>query len=134
MFLFSLSLLAPHRNYQFDALKQISSWAWFFQLSQLKFIILLGAALFILLYLYLLLVSLPGNAIPQVIQKKQIVHKKRFHPALSSLLHLLMLGILAVVCIGTYSYHQSSILSNGCLLYTSPSPRDKRQTRMPSSA
>ena len=28
--------------------------------------------------------------------------------------------------------HQS--LSNGCLLYTSPSPRDKRQSRMPSSA
>ena len=25
-------------------------------------------------------------------------------------------------------------LSNDCLLYTSPSPRDKRQSRMPSSA
>ena len=25
-------------------------------------------------------------------------------------------------------------LLNGCLLYTSPSPRDKRQSRMPSSA
>ena len=25
-------------------------------------------------------------------------------------------------------------LSRGCLLYTSPSPRDKRQSRMPSSA
>ena len=25
-------------------------------------------------------------------------------------------------------------LRNGCLLYTSPSPRDKRQSRMPSSA
>ena len=25
-------------------------------------------------------------------------------------------------------------LGNGCLLYTSPSPRDKRQSRMPSSA
>ena len=25
-------------------------------------------------------------------------------------------------------------MSNGCLLYTSPSPRDKRQSRMPSSA
>ena len=25
-------------------------------------------------------------------------------------------------------------LINGCLLYTSPSPRDKRQSRMPSSA
>ena len=27
-----------------------------------------------------------------------------------------------------------SIATNGCLLYTSPSPRDKRQSRMPSSA
>ena len=25
-------------------------------------------------------------------------------------------------------------MSSGCLLYTSPSPRDKRQSRMPSSA
>ena len=28
----------------------------------------------------------------------------------------------------------ASALSNLCLLYTSPSPRDKRQSRMPSSA
>ena len=27
-----------------------------------------------------------------------------------------------------------SFVSNSCLLYTSPSPRDKRQSRMPSSA
>ena len=27
-----------------------------------------------------------------------------------------------------------TITNNGCLLYTSPSPRDKRQSRMPSSA
>ena len=26
------------------------------------------------------------------------------------------------------------LLESGCLLYTSPSPRDKRQSRMPSSA
>ena len=29
---------------------------------------------------------------------------------------------------------QGSELTNNCLLYTSPSPRDKRQSRMPSSA
>ena len=29
---------------------------------------------------------------------------------------------------------QNSDGINGCLLYTSPSPRDKRQSRMPSSA
>ena len=28
----------------------------------------------------------------------------------------------------------SSVFTGGCLLYTSPSPRDKRQSRMPSSA
>ena len=28
----------------------------------------------------------------------------------------------------------NSKLFSGCLLYTSPSPRDKRQSRMPSSA
>ena len=33
---------------------------------------------------------------------------------------------------GTYSYHQ--IASSSCLLYTSPSPRDQRGSRMPSSA
>ena len=29
---------------------------------------------------------------------------------------------------------QYSVTGSGCLLYTSPSPRDKRQYRMPSSA
>ena len=29
---------------------------------------------------------------------------------------------------------EALLLSNNCLLYTSPSPRDKRQSRMPSSA
>ena len=28
----------------------------------------------------------------------------------------------------------SSVASNGCLLYTSPSPRDRQKSRMPSSA
>ena len=31
-------------------------------------------------------------------------------------------------------YFESLPSINGCLLYTSPSPRDKRQSRMPSSA
>ena len=29
---------------------------------------------------------------------------------------------------------KTKLWCNGCLLYTSPSPRDKRQSRMPSSA
>ena len=32
------------------------------------------------------------------------------------------------------SFYQFTGLSSCCLLYTSPSPRDKRQSRMPSSA
>ena len=32
------------------------------------------------------------------------------------------------------SKHIADMLSKICLLYTSPSPRDKRQSRMPSSA
>ena len=32
------------------------------------------------------------------------------------------------------SPHQRAAAVVGCLLYTSPSPRDKRQSRMPSSA
>ena len=31
-------------------------------------------------------------------------------------------------------YPMSVLMLSGCLLYTSPSPRDKRQSRMPSSA
>ena len=33
-----------------------------------------------------------------------------------------------------YNFIKEVIKGNGCLLYTSPSPRDKRQSRMPSSA
>ena len=35
---------------------------------------------------------------------------------------------------GGHSLSQSEVQDRICLLYTSPSPRDKRQSRMPSSA
>ena len=35
---------------------------------------------------------------------------------------------------GKYHFQVCRTLSCACLLYTSPSPRDKRQSRMPSSA
>ena len=35
---------------------------------------------------------------------------------------------------GSDGYYTRSGMANSCLLYTSPSPRDKRQSRMPSSA
>ena len=41
-------------------------------------------------------------------------------------------GVITAVGIGTADTHGSGY--RGCLLYTSPSPRDKRQSRMPSSA
>ena len=40
------------------------------------------------------------------------------------------LGVVSPTASGLLSYYNS----NTCLLYTSPSPRDKRQSRMPSSA
>ena len=46
--------------------------------------------------------------------------------------HLFLLCILYFIS----EYHQFCSINkcNACLLYTSPSPRDKRQSRMPSSA
>ena len=35
---------------------------------------------------------------------------------------------------GNFNVNTSFLQPNSCLLYTSPSPRDKRQSRMPSSA
>ena len=42
----------------------------------------------------------------------------------------LNIRLLDTICIKTYEKQEMS----ACLLYTSPSPRDKRQSRMPSSA
>ena len=43
--------------------------------------------------------------------------------------------VLVKVDYSTLNFKDALILKNGaCLLYTSPSPRDKRQSRMPSSA
>ena len=43
----------------------------------------------------------------------------------------ILLGITALSGVSNYIQR---ILSNSCLLYTSPSPRDQRGSRMPSSA
>ena len=39
-----------------------------------------------------------------------------------------------ILFLDTPGYQKSNKFLNSCLLYTSPSPRDKRQSRMPSSA
>ena len=42
-------------------------------------------------------------------------------------------GLMFVVVVKTF-YWKSFIMYKSCLLYTSPSPRDQRGSRMPSSA
>ena len=46
----------------------------------------------------------------------------------------LILAITSVVFMVRNQWFRIPAMSMGCLLYTSPSPRDKRQSRMPSSA
>ena len=43
-------------------------------------------------------------------------------------------GGLDILCANAGIYPQTKLEEMTCLLYTSPSPRDKRQSRMPSSA
>ena len=52
----------------------------------------------------------------------------------SSTDHAISFDIDAVVDEPGFGFGQSLESIDGCLLYTSPSPRDKRQSRMPSSA
>ena len=35
---------------------------------------------------------------------------------------------------GTFSFYRQNLADQDCLLYTSPSPRDRQKSRMPSSA
>ena len=46
-----------------------------------------------------------------------------------------LLGALgAYFALGQAGHAMTAVQAETCLLYTSPSPRDKRQSRMPSSA
>ena len=51
-----------------------------------------------------------------------------------SMLLLIPIAIILTLLIKSIATYIQIVLLNGCLLYTSPSPRDKRQSRMPSSA
>ena len=57
------------------------------------------------------------------------VHKKVSEGKISLILNSTLKEVL-----GDGAVSAINILNNDCLLYTSPSPRDKRQSRMPSSA
>ena len=47
---------------------------------------------------------------------------------------IIMCGGVIVNFLLAWVIYTCLLINNGCLLYTSPSPRDKRQSRMPSSA
>ena len=57
-------------------------------------------------------------------------------PEMNKLSHIKQLGLAHLVFPGAHHtrFEHSLGVSHICLLYTSPSPRDKRQSRMPSSA
>ena len=54
------------------------------------------------------------------------------HEGLINPTHRESIENLCTACHAPQGYHEAHM--TGCLLYTSPSPRDKRQSRMPSSA
>ena len=54
--------------------------------------------------------------------------------SLTALMALAVAGGKLLVPLTIKEVLDRGITTNGCLLYTSPSPRDKRQSRMPSSA
>ena len=65
------------------------------------------------------------------IQEERSVGRRRTAAlALLGVLAALVLAAGAVVAVR----HGEALPGTTCLLYTSPSPRDKRQSRMPSSA
>ena len=80
----------------------------------------------------------------------KLLKKTRAFTLIEMLLVLLIISLLLILIIPNIAKQTSHIQSTGCdaqvkmvnsqieayacLLYTSPSPRDKRQSRMPSSA
>ena len=70
----------------------------------------------------------------EIFQGEQFERAQRLLDRLDDLAAELGKTVLQVVV--NWTYHQSGILSVlcGCLLYTSPSPRDATLSRMPSSA
>ena len=47
---------------------------------------------------------------------------------------VVLVGCIGIAAVGTLAASSMTPMYGGCLLYTSPSPRDQRGSRMPSSA
>ena len=60
--------------------------------------------------------------------------RNRFAPGVELQTHKHTGQVYAFTTSGAWGYRESEYMNTNCLLYTSPSPRDKRQSRMPSSA
>ena len=71
------------------------------------------------------------SALSKTTLTHSVITKKRTRGAIST---AAILSILAVPSLSAQAYERIVAMSSDCLLYTSPSPRDKRQSRMPSSA
>ena len=68
-----------------------------------------------------------------------MIESKSFGSKAFKVINAIILILLAFSCFYPLWYTfcvsiSSKAAAEGCLLYTSPSPRDKRQSRMPSSA
>ena len=58
----------------------------------------------------------------------------RSNPRIASIIYFSTLGYLGFNIYSDIILSESNNSSNSCLLYTSPSPRDRQKSRMPSSA
>ena len=79
-----------------------------------------------------------GPRQPVIIHRPGIVDlfipTARCKPAAVARVAVLIIKLLALIAVAALFAGASQAQPKPCLLYTSPSPRDKRQSRMPSSA
>ena len=85
-------------------------------------------------------VSTPGGDTPRSLLKSPTAPLPKFHSKPGENLETFLVSFEETLSKFNYTEYDKLLLlkqqidGRGCLLYTSPSPRDKRQSRMPSSA